>query len=370
MHIKSIKIEGFRNIEREFIEFDPKFNLIYGSNAAGKTSIVESIYFCAFGKSFRGKDLDLINHGRDFCRVEAVFSKHQQIQRVEYAISKYKGKWIKINAKNAKNLADVMTNIQIVVFSPDDLRIMKDGPAVRRLFLNKEISNISKLYYSNFVEYNRILKQRNAILKRGDSGLDLEIWDEKFSEMAAKLILKRLWFVKVLNDISRQIHEEISDGKEILELQYKSDVLSPLKNTPDERSTKESMIQILRKNIEIDRRRGFTGAGPHADDIEVSINQKNAKIYGSQGQQRTAALSIKLAEVDLIKRETGESPIVLLDDIFSELDVKRQHKIQQVFEKSQVIVTNAEDFGKGNKIEVQNGTVIKRVFEETMKAGV
>lgn len=359
MIIRSIKIEGFRNIEREIIEFDRNYNLIYGKNASGKTSILESIYYCAFCKSFRSRDIDLVHYHRDFCRVEAVFEDENRYHKVEYAISKIKGKWFKINSKVARNYTDVISNIGIVMFSPDDLRIVKDGPAIRRNFLNKEISNLSKLYYSDLLEYNKILRQRNALLKNNRPFIDFEIWNEQLIEKSTDIIKKRMWYLDLLNQLSRDIHFEISEGQENLELKYKNHFINSEDGGWDEVAMKSKIQRALEKNFEIDKKRGFTSIGPHTDDIDILINGRLSKVFASQGQQRTAALSVKLAEVDLIKKETGKYPIVLLDDILSELDLKRQEQLKKVFQKTQVIITNAYELGEGYKIEMNHGRIVK-----------
>ncbi len=358
MKIKEISISGFRNIDRLRLEFKDLYNLIYGENASGKTSILEAIYYCAFGKSFRGRDLDLVKKGNEFCRVEAVFEKNSNIQKIEYAVSSEKGKWFKIDGKNVRTTAEIIQNINVVLFSPDDLSIVKDGPAVRRSFLNKEISGISKLYYSDLVKYSNIVKQRNALLKRRAGNIDIEIWNESMSESASGIVNKRLKFMKTLNEISQRIHFDISDGREKLEIRYKS---SYLKNTGNEDIEREEIkIRILNslvKNLEKDRIKGFCCTGPHADDFDILINGMNAKTHASQGQQRTAALSLKLAEVELVKYETGEFPVVLLDDILSELDFKRRSQLERIFEKAQIILTNTENTGNGNKIKVKEGNI-------------
>lgn len=362
MIIKSIKIEGFRNIEKETVTFDDRLNLIYGKNASGKTSILESIYFCAFGKSFRSKDTDLIHYNREFCRVEAYFEHNNRMQKIEYAISKMKGKWFKINSKAAKNLNDIVSNIHIVMFSPDDLRLIKDGPMVRRNFLNKELSNLSKTYYCDLSDYHKILKQRNALLKKRVKQTDLEIWDEQLAEKAVAIIKKRRWYLEILNEISKKIHYEISEENEILELKYKNALIDE-KTEIDTQGLKDKIKKALDRHYETDRIRGFTSVGPHMDDIEILINEKPSKIFSSQGQQRTAALSIKLAEIDLIKKEYGNYPIVLLDDILSELDLKRQEQIKSVFGKTQILISNAYDIGEGNKIEISDGKVVRTKIE-------
>lgn len=351
MIIKSIKLEGFRNIEKLSLDFDANRNLIFGENASGKTSVIESIYFCAFGRSFRGKDSDLIQYERDFCRVEADFIKNNAHQKIEYAISRTKGKWFKINSKNARNLSDVLSNIHVVIFTPDDLRIIKDGPGIRRSFLNKEMSGISRLYYKNLMDLNHILKQRNALLKTGGNPFEFDVWNEKLAEISYEIIKERLKFVEMLSKISREIHFQISDRKEHLNLEYKSSLVEMQRKMGLKQFEKKYIKDIIMNFFEKDRKLGYTSIGPHTDDFEILINSKVSKVFASQGQQRTAALSVKLAEVELIHQKTGHYPIVLLDDILSELDDRRKTQLQSIFDRSQTILTNVEDVGIGHKID-------------------
>lgn len=360
MRIKKIRISGFRNIADAALEFDEYYNLLHGENASGKTSIIEAVYVCAFGRSFRGRDAELVRNGSEFCRVEAFFEKAGIEKKVEYAISPARGKWFKIDGKNVRTTADIIENISVVLFCPDDLEIVKSGPAVRRTFLNKEISALNKLYYADHIKYGNVLKQRNALLKKRAGDIDIEVWNEALIESACGLVSRRLSFLRVLDEISRGIHLEISDGKEVLEISYRSAYLGNNGNADIPVSeVGRRLSQSLAKNLERDKFRGFSCVGPHTDDFEIKINGMSAKSFASQGQQRTAALSLKLAEVVLIKRETGHFPIVLLDDILSELDSKRQSQIEKVFEKAQTIVTNTEDVGGGNKVRVSNGKIIK-----------
>ncbi len=359
MTVTKATIQGFRNIEHQEVVFDPVSNVIYGENATGKTSILESVYYAAFGKSFRSKDLDLINYDQDFCRVELEFEKNGRELEIEYGISRLQGKFFKINKKKVKSRSEIMENINIVLFCPDDLRLVKDGPMKRRIFLNREISNISKLYYSDLLEYTKIVKQRNALLKRNASDLETEIWDEKFAKKAVDVTLKRYWYVDILKEISADIHKKISGEKEHLEIAYHSSIMNEQERFIEREKLEDAVKIRLGKKLNQDRKRGFTSIGPHTDDFSIFINGKEAKTFASQGQQRTAALSLKLAEVQLIKKETSHYPIVLLDDILSELDDRRKKELETVFEHAQIIMTDTNNVGRGLKICVEKGKIIK-----------
>ncbi len=360
MKVKQLTIQGFRNIEKEDVLFDPVFTMIHGENASGKTSILEILYYTAFGKSFRSKDVDVINYEKDFCRVEAVFEKKDRELRIEYGISRTQGKFFKINGKRVRSRTDIMANVGIVLFCPDDLRLVKDGPMKRRVFLNREISNLSKLYYADLLDYTKIVKQRNALLKRNASNLEFDVWDEKLAEKAVTVTRKRYWYIDILKERSKELHKNISGGREELDIAYVSSIMTKedcqLETAEIERQVREK----IKSKMSLDRKRGFTSIGPHTDDFNIFIDGKEAKLFASQGQQRTAALSIKLAEVGLIKKETGAYPIVLLDDILSELDDHRKKEVEHVFENAQIIMTDTQAMGDGLRLCVSKGKIIKK----------
>lgn len=368
MKIVSLKLEDFRNIEKEEILFDEDQNLIFGENASGKTSILEGIYICANGRSFRGKDVELVRHDRDFCRAIVEYEKEGSSGKVEITIKRGEGKWCRLNNKYIKKIAELLENIHVVLFSPDDLGIVKDSPAIRRSFLDREISSMNKAYYSDNLNFMQCLRHRNIMLK--DIGLygrkrhdELSVWDENYADKAATVIFKRLKFIESLGKISERLHQQISGGKETLSISYVSPIDEEIAEMRESsnlevKTIKEAFKKKLETKIKIDLKRGFSTIGPHTDDLDIAINGKSAKSFGSQGQQRTAALSLKLAETELIEQKMGTSPVLLLDDILSELDGKRQLQLIQTFSKAQIIMTNAEDvdlFSSGKKIRISKG---------------
>lgn len=358
MQIQRLEIQGFRNIESERILFSDGLNVVVGDNAQGKTSLVESIFLCAFGKSFRAKDHELIHHNHEYCYVKGYFKKNGLEERIEYSISRTEGKRFQINGKRIVKMSDLMERVHVVLFSPDDLRLVKDGPANRRTFLNREISGISRVYFNDLVTYNQLLKHRNALLKTTSNPADYGIWNERVADVGCRILLKRLWFLNLLGKYSENLHKSISAGKEQLSLQYQSTFVDLNQNETALEKLKQMAVQRLESRLTQDIRKGFTSIGPHVDDFDIEINGLSAKAYASQGQQRTAALSLKLSEIELLKKETGEYPIVLLDDILSELDKNRQNQLMNAFGDAQVLLTTAENVEFGKILTVKNGKIV------------
>lgn len=348
MKINSIEIKNFRNISNETVNFDGKSNLILGGNAQGKTSVLEAIYLCAYGKSFRGNDEELIKFNENFAYINLSFTNGENEQKISISLSKKKEgsktKIIKINNNEIAKIADLISTINIVLFFPDDLKLIKNGPSVRRTFLNREISSISKLYLKTIMEYNKVLLHRNALLKEikkndnlEDVKENLRIWDRHLVQKAAPVIIKRREYLKKLSEIGELIHSSVTNNKEKFSIKYIT-----IFNAKSEAELKEQIKYKIEKSSEIDIKNGYTCIGPHRDDFEILINERPVSVYGSQGQQRTAVLSLILSQVDLIKYETGNYPILLLDDIMSELDYNRQRQLLSTFEKTQVILTTTE----------------------------
>lgn len=340
MYIKHIELKDFRNYNNLNLTFDPNTNLLLGNNAQGKTNLLESIYITSLGKSFRtSKDKELIKFDCDFCRVKLTACKTGDDLVIDIVITQEGKKGIKINGVKAKKNSALLENIYIVIFSPEDLKIIKEEPEKRRKFIDRELCQIKPSYFNNLANYKKVLLQRNAYLKEESVDLSvLDIWDTKLSEFGSKVMLQRNEFITKLAAISKKIHGEITNYKELLALFYESSV-------PLERSL-ENQIQVfyetLKKHNSSDLRLRTTGKGPHKDDIKVTSNKIDIRKFGSQGQQRTAALSLKLSEIQLIKEETGENPVLLLDDVLSELDHNRQKFLLQFFEEIQVFITTAE----------------------------
>ena len=336
MNIKEISLKNFRNYAEVKLFFHEKVNVFLGDNAQGKTNLLEGIYISAFGRSFRfGKDNEMIKFGEKLCIAKVVAARDGREIQVEAVVSENE-KGIKINGAKIKRTSELLENILIVVFSPEDLKIVKEDPEKRRRFIDRELCQIKPSYYADLSAYKRVLMQRNALLREnGAKKEDFYVWDSKLSDYGTRLIAKRADFIDKINKISKKIHEDITDGKENLEVSYKPSVFAGEK-------TKEVFFTTLTENLRGDILKGNTEKGPHKDDIKIYVNGTDIRKYGSQGQQRTAALSLKLAELRIIKEETGEEAILLLDDVLSELDAKRQNFLINSLADVQLFITATE----------------------------
>lgn len=366
MYLKRIELKNFRNYEEEAVEFHNKVNIITGKNAQGKTNLLESLYIMSLGKSFRtSKDSEMIGFNKDFCRAKSTSVKEEREIEIEITIGK-EGKSAKINGmKIAKNI-DLLENVYMVAFSPEDLKIVKDEPEKRRKFIDRELCQLKPVYYRNLGKYKKILQQRNSLLKQQEIKEDvIAVWDESLAEYGAKIIQERNRFINKLNEISGEISKGITNGKEVLEISYEANV--EYKDTYEEQ--KEYLKKLLIKNLKKDIFRRSTTVGPHKDDLKICLEGVDIRHFGSQGQQRTAALSLKLAEIRLIKEETKVAPILLLDDVLSELDAERQNFLINSLEEVQLFITTTElgeevkkQLPEGYTFSVERGKVVKVVY--------
>lgn len=350
MYIQQIQLKNFRNYIDQVVHFHDKVNIIIGNNAQGKTNLLEAVYMTAFAKSFRtNRDQDMILFDEENAVIKSIAQKDYSDLSVDIFLSKNIKKMIKLNGIKLKKNVDILNNIYIVVFSPEDLRIVKDGPEKRRNFINRELCQIKPIYYHNLYKYSKVLTQRNAFLKNYKYEEDtqmLSVWNQEIGHYGLNLIKERSIFIEKLNKISSHIHSKVTDGREKLELSYETNVKIG-ENNADNKLIYEN---ALKKSEKKDFLRGNTSIGPHKDDIYISINGQDVRHFGSQGQQRTASLSLKLAEIQLIYEETGEMPILLLDDVLSELDENRQKFLINYLKDMQVFITTTEisDFLKKN----------------------
>lgn len=365
MNITKIGLTNFRNYEDLQLEFHPKINIILGNNAQGKTNILEAIYLSSLGKSFRtSNDYEMIRFDCNFFRIKIEAEKKNDDICVEMAVSK-ESKAVKLNGRKIKKTAELLENVYIVVFSPEDLKIVKEEPEKRRKFIDRELCQIKPMYYSNLSKYKKVLLQRNTLLKGNSPQISvLEVWDYELVEYGSKIILQRENFIKKLDKMSSEIHKNITNGKEKLHIQYESNV--PYMGSLEEQ--KSLFIEKVKNSLDKDLQRRNTSVGPHRDDLKISINGIDIRKYGSQGQQRTAALSLKLAEIMLIKEETEEDAILLLDDVLSELDEERQHYLINSLSETQLFITAAELSEKvkaslpiGYTFYVDNGQVTSHI---------
>lgn len=341
MYFKSIKLTDFRNYKALDIDLDPGLNLFLGKNAQGKTNLLEALFIMSLGKSFKtNKDRDMIAFGADFARAVCVVVNKETDSETEIDISFFEnGKRIKLDGVNILRSADLLENVYVVVFFPDDLKIVKDGPENRRRFIDRELCQIKPVYYSDLGNYKKVLKQKNVLLRQNNKDRDLyAVFDEALSDYGVRIIEERERFVSRLNAISGNIHFKISNGLENINISYETD----FSGGNDFSEKKEEYLKLLKENFEKDVFRGYTGFGPHKDDLKIEINGIDIRQFGSQGQQRTAALSMKLAEIELIKQETGQKAVLLLDDVLSELDRERQRFLIEGMKDVQLFISATE----------------------------
>lgn len=359
MLIKKLFLQNFRNYEREEFVFTDGLNVLFGKNGQGKTNCAEAVFYLCTGASLRIRhDKQLIRVGQSSAHICA--ESENRYGKVEISAEIFESKReLKINGNVIRKNAELLGHINSVFFSPGELRLIQDGPDERRRFMNISISQTSPAYYTALLRYNKILDQRNALLKDRDSTMVLEtlpIWDEQLCKYASVVIKKRMEFLEKLSPYAEELHAYLTDGKERLSLS------SVKKYGETEEEIAATLLKRLKGNYENDLFRGFTTVGPHRDDIDFDINGMDAKAYASQGQTRTAALSVKLAEVEIFKQLSGEYPILILDDVMSELDLARRRKLLKRVEGLQTILTctHAERVLYGadaNKIRIEDGKI-------------
>lgn len=332
MIIQSLKLKNFRNYELLNMEFHPLTNILHGDNAQGKTNILEAVYLCGTTKSHRGtKDRDMISFGKEESHIEVQVMKNGVPFRIDLHLKKNSPKGIAINRMPIKRASELFGIINFVFFSPEDLNIIKNGPAQRRRFMDLELSQLDKLYLKSLTDYNRVLNQRNRLLKDSSWKEDildtLDIWDMQLVKYGTEVMKRRSRFIEELNEITGEIHQKLTGGKERLVMQYEPS------------SGPISLEEAIRKNKERDIRMKSTSAGPHRDDICFRVKDMDIRTFGSQGQQRTAALSLKLAEIELVKQIIHDTPVLLLDDVLSELDKHRQNYLLDSIHDIQTLIT-------------------------------
>ena len=340
MWIKKLKLNNFRNYQTQEIEFDKNINIIYGENAQGKTNIIEAIFLSSVGKSFRtNKEKELIKFNENFCNVEIDYEKSDRDGNIKIDISTKKN--IYINKIKIKKLSELLGNIHTVIFTPDDINILKGGPENRRKFLNIMISQLRPKYMHIYSLYNKALEERNNYLKKikqeNASEEMLEIWDEQLISYGKIISEYRKEFIDKIKNKIKIIHKNITGEKEEIKINYLTDCL-------DENNYRE----LLKQRKKLDIIKGYTTRGIHRDDFQIFINDILVNVYGSQGQHRTAILSLKISELQVVNDEIGENPILLLDDFMSELDENRRSNFIENIKDTQVIITCTEKFEINN----------------------
>ncbi len=353
MIIKSLELQDYRNYDTLNLAFDRGTNILYGDNAQGKTNILEAIYVSATTKSHKGsKDRDIVNFHKEEAHIRTFLEKDGVETRVDMHLRKSKSKGIAIDGQKIKKAADLLGICNVVFFSPEDLGIIKDGPAERRRFVDMELCQLDSFYLYNLNHYNKIVNQRNKLLKdlyfNPDLRDTLNIWDSQLVSFGSKVIERRRLFAEQLNEIIYDIHKRLSGDREEISVRYEPDVEI------------EEFEKKLQCSQEKDIKLKQTTVGPHRDDFSFLIEDVDIRKFGSQGQQRTAALSLKLSEIELVKKLTKDTPILLLDDVLSELDSNRQNYLLSSIKDIQTIITctGLEEF-------VNNRFEINRVYKVT-----
>ncbi|MGI6552405.1 MAG: DNA replication/repair protein RecF [Bacillota bacterium] len=344
MHVKEIEIVNFTNYQHLHLSFHQRVNWFIGDNGQGKSNLIDAIYYLSMGQSYKQpRDLSLIRWNEDYFYLKGLISNKKGDQLVECAVSREK-KIIKVNGQPLQKRKDLLGVFAAVIFTPDDLFFMKGGPEQRRRFLNQLLMQISPIYYDNLLGYHRILYQRNSLLKKEKiDQKELEIWDEQLSSLGAFLINKRQEAVDKLDHASRKIHQELTGDQENLRIVYRPGL--SLNRTGDFSPEKIKVIfqEKLKKTFWEDRQKKYTQKGPHRDELIFQMNGIDLRRYGSQGQQRTAVLALKLASMGFLAGELGEYPVLLLDDVFSELDGKRRdYLIKFIADKIQSLITSTD----------------------------
>lgn len=360
IYIEKIQLKNYRNYAEAYIEFDKGINIIYGDNAQGKTNLIEAMYVCATTKSHRSsKDREMIKIDEKEAHIYMTYNKNGITEEIDVHLQRMRKKGIAINKIPIKKLSELFGMIHIIMFSPEDLGLIKNGPKERRRFIDLELSQLNPLYMYYLSHYYKVLKQRNQLLKNRNNHNQLnellDAWDQQLLEYGQKVIEMRDIFINELNLIFYKKHLYLSGGKEHIDLIYEKDV---------EVDAYESKLKKVRIS---DIKKGTTTIGPHRDDIRFDINKIDIRKYGSQGQQRTAALALKLSEIELVKNQIEDTPVLLLDDVLSELDQKRQKYLVDHLDHIQTFITctGIEDFIKSDlnhyKLYRVEDAIIKKI---------
>ena len=355
--IKSIELKNFRNYESLLIEPSTGTNIFFGDNAQGKTNILEAVYVGATSKSHRqSKDREMIRFGQEDAHICLKIERDHVLHKIDMHLKKNKTKGIAVDSMVIRKYSQLFGVVNVVLFSPEDLGIIKNGPGERRRFIDMELCQLNKLYMHHLTKYTKILNQRNNLLKQigFDSSLTdtLDVWNMQLASYGSFLIRERRKFIKMLNELIGEIHGKLSGGREVLKIEYEPSVSE---NDFENKLTSKRNYDIKTKT---------TSLGPHRDDISFFIHEIDIRRFGSQGQQRTAALSLKLAEIELVRRVTGDQPVLLLDDVLSELDSNRQNYLLESIKDIQTMITctglidiRIHRFEIDRVYKVSNGTV-------------
>lgn len=358
MFIKSLAVKNFRNLKPQKVVLKNGLNVFCGKNAQGKTNFLEGVLLCALGKSPRAdKDKDLINWQCDWAVVKTEFQDRSGDGKIEIKLTKGEKKRVAVNTLPVLRIGELLGNINVIYFSPDEIAVIKQGPDARRRFIDVDLCQTDKNYFYSLGKYNKILAQRNNLLKTQKNNADvsemLSIWDRQLASEGARIYMKRRAFLQKISPIAQKEHLFLTDGKEDLQLIYQSEVTG---ETLEE--ARQNILNALSQTLEKQLRLGFTCFGVHRDDVKFSVSGADIRKFGSQGQQRTAALALKLAEVDLLQQTAKDAPVLLLDDVFSEIDAQRKARLLEKTAEMQTLVTATEFQGEAAAIfSVEDGVI-------------
>ncbi len=355
MYIESVQLKKFRSYDQKTVDFKEGLNIIVGENASGKTNLLESIYCCGIGKSPRtNKYKDMVKWGEEIAYIKVTLRKHKTTHTIEFSIDSQEKKRISIDGIPLVKLGEIIGLLNIVFFSPDEMKLIKESPQERRRFADISLSQQNKKYFYSLSKYNNILSQRNKLLKEHRDVKSLPEmlygWDVQLAEHGAYIVQKRYEFIDKIQVFAKKMHSELTSNKEDLKLEYESKV-----EYGEYENMKQAFFERLRGDFDKDVNLSYTSFGAHRDDIGIKINDIDVRKFGSQGQQRSVALSLKLAEIYLFESELGEKPVLLLDDVLSELDPMRRRKLMELSSGLQTLIT-CTDFDMDieyNRIEIE-----------------
>lgn len=357
MLLTRLELNNFRNFEHISVSFSDGLNMILGKNAQGKSNLLEAITVCAIGKSYRNaKNDDMVMHQRNSFFVKCVVSNSNIDKTIEVFYKKGNKKYIRLNGNIISNIDKLFGNLNVVVFIPDDLKLLKQGPYERRRFVDIDLIQIKPDYYYNLIQYSRVLKQRNNLLKKQSRYDMISIWDDQLVLYGSKIIKERMSFVEKISRMLKEIYLDFMPEAEKVHIKYFSNVI-------ESEYIEEDYRKKLKQSIERDMRFKTTTCGPHRDDIRFFIDGLDARYFASQGQQRSLILSLKLVEMEIMKNDIGEYPVLLLDDVLSELDFERQQLLLKALNKYQTIMTGTH-IDHGNDVNVKKYLIENKSIKE------
>ncbi len=374
MFLKRILLENYRNYTSLDLSLSNDVNIFYGNNGQGKTNLLEAIFYTAIGKSFRNaKDSDVIQSGKEAFRIDIEICS-DITENISVKYNKNKEKYIKVNGLYLRKLGHLMGSVLAVIFSPEDMQLISEGPSVRRKFMDIAISQKNASYYFDLLQYQKILVQKNNLLRNikcgkvKNYGEILSIWNEQLAESGSRIVYERFRLIKDISEIAEEKHRKIAvesaEREEKLKIFYHSDIPREIIEAENRNTIKNELFSMLENRREKEIEREATLFGPHRDDIDLKLDENDLKRFGSQGQKRTAVLALKIAELELLKKSTGRNPIFLLDDVFSELDHQRQEAFLSEICGVQTFISCVEaqsiPFYKNNAAfyEIKNGSAV------------